>query len=169
MLTSLTLPTLMLLSGIPGLPGLPGWLPHLTLRHPKAPPADTLPPPWKSVSRLTLDSSLVRGGLPLVPPPPGLLRLSLDPRTLRITVDPDSGTITTAPQVGEFDLGPAARASLSGYAGLSAAETFRRQWALRSLQSLDTLSVSTSVPPGRPGSNSISPRRSPPRSRLCSG
>src|SRR5438093_4479733 len=151
MLTSLTLPTLMLLSGIPGLPGLPGWLPHLTLRHPKAPPADTLPPPWKSVSRLTLDSSLVRGGLPLVPPPPGLLRLSLDPRTLRVTVDPDSRTITAAPQVGEFDLGPAARANRSSYAGLSAAETFRRQWALRSLQSLDTLSVSTLGAPAQTG------------------
>src|SRR5713101_2092435 len=109
MLIGTTLHTLVLLAGISGIP----WLPHFSLHRPKPAPADTLPPPWKSMSRLSLESRFVLYGLPDLGPAPAGLKVQTDPRRLQVSVDPDSGTISSVAQIGEFPLGPGARMPLA--------------------------------------------------------
>ncbi|HEY6866316.1 MAG TPA: hypothetical protein VI792_03610, partial [Candidatus Eisenbacteria bacterium] len=142
--------SLVLLGVFSGLPHLP----HFSFRHPKqtATAADSLPPPWKTASRLALESQFVMAGLPRLPVDATSLKVQSDPRQVNVSVDPDSGTISTVTQVGEFEVGPPAEISFARYAQLTARETFRRQWVQRSLQSLTSGTGATSTSPGsRPG------------------
>src|SRR5207249_4446168 len=118
---------------IPGLGGLPGF----RLKAPrKAAPADTLPPVWKSASRLALEDQFVFATLPRLSGNGVALRLAADPRQLRVSVDPDSGAISVSPEMGEIRLGRSARRPLSQYSRDMSWENFRRQWADRSRQNI---------------------------------
>ena len=143
MLAWLTVPTLTLLLGFPGLP----WLPHFSLRHPKPPAADSLPPPWKSASRLGVESQLVRLQMDPMSSQPVGMQVLTDPRKLRVAVDPDSGTIMRVSEVNQTAVAPGYRMSLGAYGAESSRETFRRLWTQRSLQSLNTLPASTGTTP----------------------
>lgn len=146
MVISPILQSLVLLGVFSGLPHLP----HFSLRRPPRPTptaADSLPLPWKTASRLTLESQLVRTGLP--GPVAGQARLQVqgDPRRLRVSVDSDSGMISAVTEVGEYSVAPGASAPLASYAALSARETFRRQWTKSSQQSLSTAASATAAAP----------------------
>ena len=152
MVMGLTLQSLVLLGVFTGLPHFP----HFGLRHtPRPTPtaADSLPPPWKTASRLALESQFVRSGLggPVVGPV--RLQVQNDPRRLRVTMDPDSGTVSSVTEVGEFSVEPGAQVTLTSYGSISAAETFRRQWAKSSQQRLGTLA---NTPASAPRSTGLS-------------
>src|SRR5436190_23628646 len=74
-------------------------------RHPRATAADSLPPPWRTASRLALENHFVLAELPDLTPTGSSLRLNSDPRDLHVEVDPDSGTLRTAPEFGDVALG----------------------------------------------------------------
>ena len=145
MVIGLSLQSLVLLGVFTGLPHLP--LPHFGLRHPRLVPtaADSLPPPWKAASRLALESQFVHSALP----GPGTAKLQVpgDPRRLHVSVDPDSGTISAVTEVGDYAVGPGALVQFTSYGGISARESFRRQWAQRSRQSLNTPSNAGAATP----------------------
>src|SRR6266704_252012 len=130
MLTSLTLPALILVGGISGVPGL-NWLKGFKLRHPPAPAADTLPPLWKTPSRLALENQLVRMTLaPLHRGPVGL-DVKADTRRLRVGLQPDSGFVSAEPQLGDVALEGSTLLSLRQYAGDLTQRTFRQQMVNR--------------------------------------
>src|SRR5512143_3737499 len=132
MLTAL--PALLLLIGFPHF----GLKPSRTVS-----PADSLPPPWKSASRLALEDQFVTGSLrPLVLHGPSL-RLYQDPRILRVAVDPDSSTISMAPGYGAVTLGPGGRRPLSSFAAETDRLTFQRLWREKTLQNLNTRAQTT--------------------------
>jgi len=126
MLTAL--PALLLLIGFP----------HFGLKPSRtASPADSLPPAWKSASRLALEDQFVLGTLrPLRLHPPGL-RLSPDPRSLRVTMDPDSATVSTSTRLGEVPLGPGAARPLSAFSRETGRLTFERLWLETSQRSIN--------------------------------
>ncbi len=132
MLTAL--PALLLLIGFP----------HFGLKPSRtASPADSLPPAWKSASRLALEDQFVLGVLrPLRLRPPGL-RLSPDPRSLRVTMDPDSGTVSTSPRLGEIALGPGAARSLSAFSRETGRLSFERLWRETSQKNINSKGVAT--------------------------
>jgi hypothetical protein len=147
MLSSLTLPALafvMAISGIPGLNALPGL--RKAVRH-KAPPtaADSLPPRWKTASRLALEHDFLRPGLPgFGVDAPGLkLAPSLDPRRLKVSVEPDSGRYLTDIEVGEMRLGRGYRAPLAGFGSASMERTFGERWRERSRRDVNSLGALT--------------------------
>ena len=127
MLTAL--PALLLLIGFP----------HFGLKPSRtAFPADTLPPAWKSASRLALEDQFVLGALrPLRLRGPGL-GLHPDPRSLRVSMAPDSGTVSTSVRLGEVPLGPGAARSLLAYSHETRWLAFERQWRERSQRDLNT-------------------------------
>jgi hypothetical protein len=95
MLASLTLPALAFLMGISGIPGLnalPG-LKKAIRSKPQPTAADSLPPPWKSASRLAVEHDFLKPGLPPYGAPGTRLTIvpTVDPRRIRVRVDPDSG------------------------------------------------------------------------------
>ncbi len=112
--------------------------PHFGLKPSRpASPADSLPPAWKSASRLALEDQFVLGALrPLRLRSPGL-RLNLDPRSLRVTMDPDSGTVSTSTRLGEIPLGPGAARSLSAFSRETGRLTFERLWLETSTRNLN--------------------------------
>jgi len=148
MLIGLTLQSLVLLGVLSGLPRLP--LPHFGPRHPRLVPtaADSLPPPWKGASRLALESQFVSGALP--GQGAAMFSVQSDPRRLHVSVDPDSGTISAVTEVGEFAIGPGAVVPFSSYGDITARESFRRLWAQRSKQSLNTLANAGASAPAHP-------------------
>jgi hypothetical protein len=156
MLNTLTLPALTLLAGLSGIPGLP-WLHGMKLRRPPAPPADTLPPQWKTASRLALENQFVRAALPRIRPAPVGLKLQYDPRRMRVGVDPDSGTVSAAPELGEVPLGRGSRQPLHDYAGDLTRETFRRQWAERTATYLRSTPQARAAGGRGPGGLSFKP------------
>ena len=117
-----------MLTALPALLFLIGF-PHFGLKPSRtAFPADSLPPAWKSASRLVLEDQFVLGALrPLRLRPPGL-RLSPDPRSLRVTMDPDSAMVSTSTRLGEIPLGPGAARSLSAFSREAGRLTFERLW-----------------------------------------
>ena len=126
MLTAL--PALLLLIGFP----------HFGLKPSRmAFPGDSLPPAWKSASRLALEDQFVLGTLrPLRLHPPGL-RLNPDPRSLRVSMNPDSGTVSTSTRLGEIPLGPGAARSLSAFSRETGRLTFERLWLETSRRSIN--------------------------------
>src|SRR5258705_13912930 len=112
MLTALTLPALAILIGFPGLPGLPTKMPRLRLHktHTQT-AADSLPPTWKSASRLALEDQFVVAGLPKPRTVIREGRLEVRPLdqhwSVRTRFDADSGRVMTSVVVaGEFSVGP---------------------------------------------------------------
>jgi hypothetical protein len=136
MLTSLTLPALALLISIPGLGKLPGFR---AKPRPSAAAVDTLPPAWKSASRLMLENQFVFGALSMPRTDVAGIRLGADPRQVRVTVDPDSDVISVARELGQIPIGQSARQSFGTYSRDMTWQTFQRQWQERSRQSINTL------------------------------
>src|SRR5258705_9865242 len=99
MLISLSLPVLILAGGLTGVPGL-NWLKGLKLRRPPPAPADTLPPAWKTPSRLALENQLLRASLPPLTGGTQGLALKSDPRSLRVGFDPGTGLVSAVPEMG---------------------------------------------------------------------
>ena len=132
MLTAL--PALLLLFGFP----------HFGLKPSRtAFPADSLPPAWKSASRLALEDQFVLGTLRplrLHPQGPQGLRLNPDPRALRVTMDPDSGTVSTSTRLGEIPLEPNATRSLSAFSRETGRLTFERLWLETSQRNINVKS-----------------------------
>ncbi len=163
MVIGLTLQSLVLLGVFSGLPHLP----HFGLRRTPRPiptAADSLPPPWKTASRLALESTIVRTGLG-GPPTIGAARLTIqsDPRRVRVSMDPDSGTVSAVTEVGEFSVEPGAQVTLARYGAISARESFRRQWAARSQQSVATLANAPASIPRPTGLSFQFPSPLPPK------
>lgn len=146
MLAVLTARTLAVLLAFPGISGLPH-LPHFGLHrtHTKA-VQDTLPPAWKSASRLALEDQFVR--LALKPPP--LLRperLHVLPGAampqFTVAVNADSGRIQSGPQLGTVSLEPGAERSLAQYSHELTLETYHRLWVQKNHDSLNSLGALT--------------------------
>ena len=116
MLISLSLPVLVLAGGISGIPGL-NWLKAIKLRRPPPPPTDTIPPVWKTPSRLALENRLLCAVLPPLTGGPLGLKVTNDPRRLLVGMDPDSGLVSAVPQLGEVRLGQTTLQPLHEYAG----------------------------------------------------
>src|SRR5215510_4156000 len=104
MLISLSLPVLVLAGGLTKVPEL-NWLKGLKLRRPSPSPADTLPPAWKTPSRLVLENQLMVAMLPPLSGGRLGLKLTTDPRILRVDMDPQSGLVSAVPEMGEVQLG----------------------------------------------------------------
>ncbi|MEO5989973.1 MAG: hypothetical protein ABIU54_06050, partial [Candidatus Eisenbacteria bacterium] len=143
MITTLTVPTLavlMALSGIPGLNALPGLRGSHRVKVVRT-AADSLPPPWKTASKLALENLFVRAGLPPLAPAgtPVQLSPSLDPRKLRVGLDPKSGEYIWGVEVGEVRLGEGHRLPLATYSHEAMARQFRERWAERSRANLNSL------------------------------
>jgi hypothetical protein len=130
---------LVFLIGIPGLPGLP--FPKFKRKVAAVP--DSVQTPWKSASRLALENQLVFGsGIEeLLRQAEGERRLNVqnDQRRERVEVDPDSGEVVFVRQFGEVPLGEPARQDLEVYSEELVRATFRKQWAEKSRQSLNSL------------------------------
>lgn len=124
----LTLPAAVLLINFPGFGVKPAAAPA---------PVDTLPPAWKSHSRLALESQFVRAALPDLAPGGVGLRLAFDPRRLRLTADPDSGTLSAVPEVRDVAVGLPVRQSLDGYASELSERNFRDKWTETSRASIN--------------------------------
>lgn len=147
MLASLTLPALAFLMGISGIPGLnalPG-LKKAIRSKPQPTAADSLPPPWRSASRLAVEHDFLKPGLP----PLGARGLgltvspTLDPRRLKVRVDPDSGTYMSDVEVGDLRLGRGFRAPLAGFGASSMERTFGERWKERSRRDVNSLGALT--------------------------
>lgn len=134
----LTLPLVGLLIGFPGIPGLSKKIPKLRMPHKAA--VDTLPPVWKPYSLLALENEFVFAALPPIGSRTARFKIANDPRRLQVSVDADSGTLSAVPEMGEVPLGDAARVSFSQYGRELARQNFRKVWADRSRQSVNTLS-----------------------------
>ena len=133
MLISLSLPVLILAGGVTGVPGL-NWLKGLKLRRPPPAPADTLPPAWKTPSRLALEPQLLRVALPPLTQGALSLKVASDPRRLSVGFDPDSGLVTAVPELGEVRIGQASRQLLSEYSDDLTRRSFQRQWYQRNAE-----------------------------------
>lgn len=147
MLASLTLPALAFLMGISGIPGLnalPG-LKKAVRSKPQPTAADSLPPPWRSASRLALEHDFLKPGLPPhgVPGPRLTIVPSVDPRKVRVRVNPDSGLYANDVEVGDLRLGAGYRAPLAGFAAASMQRTFAQRWSERSRRDVNTLGALT--------------------------
>lgn len=143
MLASLTLPALAFLMGISGIPGLnalPG-LRKAIRSKPQPTAADSLPPPWKSASRLAVEHDFLKPGLPPygAPGPRLLVTPTADPRRIRVRVVPDSGMYVSDVEVGELRLGRGYRAPLAGFAATSMQRTFGQRWVDRSRKDVNSL------------------------------
>src|SRR5207249_5739927 len=143
MLSALGVPALALLISVPNIPGIPGLhFPGFRVKHHVSAPADTIPPPWKSASMLALEDQFVIGAIsPMLDKANGQGRIQMtnDVRQFQVAVDPDSGTVTVVPQLGEVDLASGTLQGLTEYTNALQRATFRKQWAERSRQNLNSL------------------------------
>jgi hypothetical protein len=144
MLISLSLPILVLAGGLTGVPGL-NWLKGLKLRRPPPPPQDTLPPAWKTPSRLALENQLLRGILPPMTGGKLGLKLSSDPRSLRVDMDPGSGTVSAVPEMGEVQLAEPTLVPLHEYSGDLTRRSFERKWIESNTEYIRNLAVAASA------------------------
>ena len=133
MTLALALPLISLLIG---LPGIPGFSRLSKLRLPRKAVVDTLPPVWKSASRLALEDNFVFAALPAVGSRTARFSVTSDPRRLQVSVDPDSGTLSAVTELGDVELGATARVPFSQYGRDLAWRNFQRMWADRSRRSV---------------------------------
>uniref|UniRef100_A0A832MK34 Cell surface protein SprA n=1 Tax=Eiseniibacteriota bacterium TaxID=2212470 RepID=A0A832MK34_UNCEI len=130
----LTLPAAILLISFPG----------FGVKRAAAPaPIDTLPPAWKTPSRLALENEFVRAVLPPLRSGPVGLRLTADPRRLRLTAQPGQGTLSAVPELGDVALGAPARQEFREFARDLSARTFREKWAEESRRSINSAQPGT--------------------------
>ncbi len=136
------LPTLLLLAALPGFLHFGGGR-----RGPEHVPtaADSLPPPWKSASRLSLENRFVQAGLPTLRSTPYGLRVdpTSDRRQLKVAVEPDSGSFRSSVDFGEVPLGVVTRQPLSDWSHEAMRASFQRAWADKSRQSINSLGANT--------------------------
>jgi len=127
------LPALVVLISLKGLP-------FFGSHHAAATPAvvDSLPPPWRPVSRLALENDFVLAALPPIVLARGGMKLSSDPRTLQVSVDADSGLISADALVGTVPVGPPVRLTLDSYASTLTRENFERIWQQRSIDAINS-------------------------------
>ncbi len=138
----LSLPALAILVTLKGLPGFGVQKPD------PAAFADSLPPPWRPVSRLALENDFVTAKLPEIVRERGGVRLGSDPRTLRVSVDADSGTVSAGALMQTVPVGPPLRMTLADYSADLSARNFQRVWQRRSLEAINSRAASTSTGPG---------------------
>jgi len=131
-----TLPALAILITLKGLPGF-------GFHKAKPAPADTLPPPWRPVSRLNLENEFVTTALPPIIDGWSGFKLTFDPRSMRVDVDPDSGTVSAGALVNAVPVGPPLRLSFNAYADQLSRDNFERLWIQRSVQSINTRQAPT--------------------------
>ncbi len=129
----LSVPALVVLISLKGLPFFGS---HHAART--AAPVDTLPPPWRPVSRLALENDFVLAALPEIVRAHGGMKLSSDPRTLQVTVDADSGLISADALVGTVPVGPPVRLTLDSYANNLTRLNFQRDWQQRSIDAINS-------------------------------
>ncbi len=158
MLAPVALRTLVVLVSFPGLS-------HFGLRHHKAAARDTIPPVWKSASRLTLEDRFVRRSLlPLNNRRIALkVQPGMDPRHFVVDVEPDSGTITSGTKLGDTPVAPQATGSLREYSRQSTRETFEEVWKQNAIQHLNSLGAQTPSTTSRTGLSLQLPDVLPPR------
>ena len=149
MLISLSLPVLVLAGGLTGVPGL-NWLKGLKLRRPPPPPADTLPPAWKTPSRLALENQLLLAVLPAMSGGKLGLKLNGDTRILRVDLDPASGMVSAVPEMGQVQLGEPAVVPLRAYSSDLTRRSFHKQWVDRSTEYLRNLAQQSSAASAAP-------------------
>jgi len=163
----ISLPALAVMITLRGLPGF--GLHRPGAHHPVA--SDSLPPAWRTSSRLALENDFVTARLPDIVRDRLGARLVADPRTLRISVDPDSGMLSVGALVNSVPVGPPLRQSLDSYADNLSRRNFERIWTNRSIES-----STPARPPPRPRPDlspgedcrSSCPRRCPGGCRACS-
>jgi cell surface protein SprA len=149
MLISLSLPVLVLAGGLTGVPGL-NWLKGLKLRRPPPPPADTMPPAWKTPSRLALENQLLLAVLPAMSGGKLGLKLNGDTRILRVDLDPASGMVSAVPEMGQVQLGEPAVVPLRAYSSDLTRRSFHKQWVDRSTEYLRNLAQQSSAASAAP-------------------
>jgi hypothetical protein len=151
MAIALTVPALALLLSFPGISGLPhlpglGAFKHRTV----VVPPDTLPPAWKSASRLALEDQLVLAQLrPLGPPGTALIVQPYnDPRKLNFSFDSDSSEVVAVPEWDDIPLDIAKRVSVAAYARELTLLNYQKLWKDKSKTSINSLgsNVSSYVP-----------------------
>ena len=143
MFLALTLPLVGLLIGLPGIPGF-SRLAKLRLPHKAV--VDTLPPVWKSYSRLALEDEFVFATLPRIEARSARLVMTNDQRRFQVSVDPDSGTLSVVPEMGEVALGQTARVPLMQYGRDLSSQNFQKLWVDRSRQSVNAPSGQPAAP-----------------------
>jgi hypothetical protein len=141
MFSAVALPLVALLVAIPGLPRIPG-LPGFgvkdlkKLRQKAAAPLDTLPPAWKTSSRLALENQFVLASLRSIPAGAVGLKLNQDPRRIRVSYDPDSGAVRYVAQVEEFSVSEPALVPMESFTRDLTRQNFQRLWAERTRSGL---------------------------------
>ena len=130
MLLAITLPLVGLLIGLPGLPGLslPGMKDLKKLRHSKAAPLDSLPPMWRTASRLGLENQFILASLAPLGPRPTALKLTQDPRQMRVAFEPDSGAVVYVTEFNDVTVGDPLRLPLPLFAHDLTERNFKRLW-----------------------------------------
>lgn len=99
--------------------------------------ADSLPPAWRSSSRLALENDLVFARLPEIFRERGGFKTTSDPRSLQVSVDAGTGTLSAEALVGTVPVGPPLRLRLDSYSDALMAQTFQRAWQKRSVDAIN--------------------------------
>jgi hypothetical protein len=117
---------------------LPGFGPKKSQPALSSAVTDTLPPAWRSVSRLSLENDFVLARLPEIVRERGGYKVPADPRTLRVSVDAETGTLSAGALVNSVPVGPPLRLGLDQYASSLSQRTFQRVWQQRSIESINS-------------------------------
>ncbi len=166
-MTTLTLPAfafLMAISGIPGAKALP-WFRGIAHHKPRLTAADSLPPQWKTASRLALEHDFVRAGLPGTDWDSRLrfkVSPSYDPRKFKTSVEPDSGYLRGTVEVGDLTLGRPYRVGLQDFGSRTMQRSFADAWRERSRNNLNNLAGRSSGQTQRTGLSLPIPVQLPP-------
>jgi hypothetical protein len=141
MISSLALPIATLLLAFPSLKGVPGMGIFKNVRH-RAAAIDSLPPAWRSASRLALEDQFVRAAMPRLGPHGTGLGIQNDPRRRHVDFAPDAGRLRFSTEAGTATLGPTASIPLEQYSHELTRSNFERLWLQTSLERLGTQSNS---------------------------
>ncbi|HTK30834.1 MAG TPA: cell surface protein SprA [Candidatus Saccharimonadaceae bacterium] len=134
MLTSLTPAALVFLFSFPG----------FGLHHAAKPTAaDSLPPPWRSASRLALEDQFVRTTLPSLIPRFSGLKVNPDPRQLDVRFSLDPGEIATSAQVNDVDVSAPGRETLGDFSKEITQRNFRKAWRDQNKSRINQLGAAT--------------------------
>lgn len=128
-----------------------------------AAPQDTIPPEWKTPSRLALENDFVRARLYDLTPQPASLVFTFDPRRLHIEISPDSAAVIARAEVGEVPVGSRVRLDLVEYGRQLTWTNFREKWEAKSRGSVNSLGAATPNVGGGQGLQFKFPSPLPPR------
>lgn len=128
-------------------------------------PADTLPPAWRSASRLALEDQFVTSALPRLGP--RFTRLAIrpdDPRRVDVRFDVDVPSLASSAQINSVDVSAPMRESLLDYSREMFARNFQKAWAQVTREKLNSLGANTPQYQGsQPGFSFKLPSPLPPR------